>query len=120
MVAIIPDQRIHSGVSVCLRIALLLLKTTNCRGCKHHPLLWLHHDHGAHFLHFHRYVRDGLFPFSLEKQLIYIECNCGHVFLTKIFGTGLLVVHACVQNIYGVVLTIAHAELFCVLNVMMG
>lgn len=88
MVAIIPDQRIHSGVSVCLRIALLLLKTTNCRGCEHHPLLWLHHDHGAHFLHFHRYVRDGLFRFSLEKhQLIYTWYTGGHVFLPKFFGS---------------------------------
>lgn len=98
MVAIIPDQRIHSGVSVCLRIALFLLKTTDCRGCEHHPLLWLHLDHGAHFLHFHRYARDGPFPFNLEQHmLIYTECNGGYVFLPKSFGSACM----CSEHIQG-------------------
>lgn len=56
VVAFLPDQRLHSSVSVYLCCALLLLKAANNWSCQHHPLLWIHSDYGPDLLPFHRWV----------------------------------------------------------------
>ena len=56
VVALLPDQRLHGGLPVCLRRALLLLQAADRGRGQHHTVLRLHHDHGAHILPLHRSV----------------------------------------------------------------
>lgn len=55
VVALLPDQRLHGSLSVCLRCALLLLEAANSWSCQHHPLLWIHYDYGPYLLPLHRW-----------------------------------------------------------------